>query len=102
MSTKSFETKQYILEKIAPIFNKNGYAGTSLSDVTKATGLTKGAIYGNFKDKEEILHIGLGINDFGFHESSRFISVEMDLNHGNVTTLLARPNLQVEPKSPAR
>lgn len=28
--------------------------GTSLSDLTKATGLTKGAIYGNFKNKEEL------------------------------------------------
>lgn len=28
--------------------------GTSISDLTKATGLTKGAIYGNFKNKEDL------------------------------------------------
>ncbi|MEQ9266712.1 MAG: TetR/AcrR family transcriptional regulator [Balneolaceae bacterium] len=36
------------------MFNKKGYAGTSLSDLTEATGLTKGAIYGNFKNKEAL------------------------------------------------
>ncbi len=54
MTTKAELTSQYILETVAPIFNKNGYAATSLSDITKATGLTKGAIYGNFKNKEEL------------------------------------------------
>jgi len=54
MTTKAALTSQYILEIVAPIFNKNGYAATSMSDITKATGLTKGAIYGNFKNKEEL------------------------------------------------
>ena len=54
MLTKSEHTTQFILETVAPIFNKNGYAATSLSDLTSATGLTKGAIYGNFKNKEEL------------------------------------------------
>ena len=52
--TKAAKTSQYIVEKTAPIFNRNGYTGTSLSDITEATGLTKGAIYGNFKNKEEL------------------------------------------------
>lgn len=54
MNTKAAQTKEYIILTVAPIFNKNGYAATSLSDITKATGLTKGAIYGNFKNKEEL------------------------------------------------
>ena len=52
--SKAEKTKQFILEKAAPVFNQNGYIGTSLSDITSATGLTKGAIYGNFKNKEEL------------------------------------------------
>jgi AcrR family transcriptional regulator len=52
--TKAAKTSRYIIERTAPIFNRNGYTGTSLSDITKATGLTKGAIYGNFKNKEEL------------------------------------------------
>lgn len=54
MLTKAEKTTQFILEKIGPYFNKHGYTGTSMSDITKATGLTKGAIYGNFKDKEDL------------------------------------------------
>lgn len=47
-------TTTYILEKVAPIFNRKGYVATSLSDITKATNLTKGAIYCNFKNKEDL------------------------------------------------
>ncbi len=52
--TKGDRTKQLIIEKAAPLFNKNGYAGTSLSDIMEATGLAKGGLYGNFKNKDEI------------------------------------------------
>jgi TetR/AcrR family transcriptional regulator, transcriptional repressor for nem operon len=52
--TKSDKTRRFIIEKTAPIFNKKGIAGTSLSDLTSATGLTKGSIYGNFKNKDDL------------------------------------------------
>lgn len=52
--TKGERTRQLIIEKAAPLFNKKGYAGTSLSDIMKATGLAKGGVYGNFKNKDEI------------------------------------------------
>ncbi|NVK83329.1 MAG: TetR/AcrR family transcriptional regulator [Cytophagia bacterium] len=52
--TKAERTKQFIIEKVAPIFNKKGAYGTSLNDITEATGLTKGAIYGNFQDKDTL------------------------------------------------
>jgi TetR/AcrR family transcriptional repressor of nem operon len=51
---KAERTRKYIIEHTAAIFNKKGYTGTSLTDITKATNLTKGAIYGNFKDKDEV------------------------------------------------
>lgn len=47
-------TSEFILDKVAPIFNKQGYIGTSLTDITAATGLTKGAIYCNFSNKEDL------------------------------------------------
>ena len=52
--SKGERTRQFIIETVTPVFNKKGYAGTSMSDLTKATGLTKGAIYGNFESKEEL------------------------------------------------
>ncbi len=51
---KSEETKARIIAEVAPIFNKKGYAATSMSDICSATKLTKGAIYGNFNNKEEL------------------------------------------------
>jgi len=76
MITKAELTSQYILEMVAPIFNKNGYAATSLSDVTKATGLTKGAIYGNFKNKEDLaiaafkFNVKIMLNEISKHIST--------------------------------
>jgi len=52
--SKAEKTRQFIIEQTAEIFNKKGYAGTSLSDITSATGLTKGSIYGNFENKDEV------------------------------------------------
>ncbi|WDF66973.1 TetR/AcrR family transcriptional regulator [Sphingobacterium oryzagri] len=52
--SKAEQTRQFIIEKSAPIFNVKGYDNTSLSDIQKATKLTKGAIYGNFSDKNEL------------------------------------------------
>lgn len=52
---KADKTKQLIIEKTAPLFNTKGYAATSLSDITNITGLTKGSIYGNFANKEEVV-----------------------------------------------
>ena len=49
MKTKSEKTRQFIIEKSAELFNTRGFHGTSMSDIMKATGLTKGGIYGNFK-----------------------------------------------------
>lgn len=51
---KAEETRNYIIEEAAQIFNMYGYKGTSMSQLTKAINMTKGAIYGNFKDKDEI------------------------------------------------
>jgi TetR/AcrR family transcriptional repressor of nem operon len=52
--TKAEKTRSFIIQTSAPIFNTKGYSGTSLNDITEATGLTKGAIYGNFEDKDAI------------------------------------------------
>jgi TetR/AcrR family transcriptional repressor of nem operon len=52
--TKGERTRQQIIEATAPIFNMKGFEGTSMADLCKATGLTKGAIYGSFENKEEL------------------------------------------------
>lgn len=52
--SKSEKTSEFIVQRVAPLFNQRGYVGTSMSEITQITGLTKGAIYGNFKNKEEL------------------------------------------------
>lgn len=63
------------MEKTAPIFNMKGYAGTSLSDMTDATGLTKGSIYGNFESKDEV---ALAAFDYNLAKVSSIIKAEID------------------------
>ena len=54
MARNPEHTRQLIIDKALPIFNTKGYAAASISDITAATGITKGAIYGNFKNKDEV------------------------------------------------
>lgn len=52
--SKAEKTRQFIIEKTAVLFNTKGYLSTSLSDISETTGLTKGSIYGNFENKDEV------------------------------------------------
>ncbi len=47
-------TKNNIITTSANLFNTQGYKATSISDITKATGLTKGAIYRHFESKADL------------------------------------------------
>ena len=48
------KTKKEIIEKSAPVFNVNGYAGTKIQQVLDATGYKMGGIYNHFKNKKEL------------------------------------------------
>jgi TetR/AcrR family transcriptional regulator, transcriptional repressor for nem operon len=52
--SKANYTKQKIIETAAIVFNKNGYAGSSIADIMRLTGLAKSGIYHHFKNKDEI------------------------------------------------
>jgi AcrR family transcriptional regulator len=54
MTAKSILTKEKIVSAAIGLFNMKGYRATSLSDITRAAGFTKGAIYGNFKNKDAV------------------------------------------------
>lgn len=47
-------TKETILRKSGVLFNTHGYKATSISDITDATGFTKGAIYRHFASKDQL------------------------------------------------
>ncbi|MBC7850350.1 MAG: TetR/AcrR family transcriptional regulator [Chitinophagaceae bacterium] len=72
---KAERTKQFIVEQTATLFNKKGFAATSLSDMISATGLTKGSIYGNFSNKDEV---ALAVFDYNLSILNGIISAELE------------------------
>ncbi len=54
MATKGDITRQNIIEKSMQLFSVKGYYNTSIDSIVKATGLTKGGLYGHFRNKEDI------------------------------------------------
>src|SRR5688572_2410941 len=48
------ETRNSILDAAERVFSKRGVAHTSLEDIAKAAGVTRGAIYWHFKNKNEL------------------------------------------------
>jgi TetR/AcrR family transcriptional regulator, transcriptional repressor for nem operon len=48
------ETRDYIIDKAYGLFLSKSYEAVSISDLSNAIGLTKGAIYHHFRSKEEI------------------------------------------------
>lgn len=83
-------TKQFIIEKSAPVFNKRGYAGTSMHDLTQATGLTKGSIYGNFENKDEV---ALEAFKYNVAKMANFLSAKMSGAKTNREKLLVYPDV---------
>ena len=75
-------TKRHIIEKTAKLFNQKGYAATSLQDLTQATGLTKGSIYGNFKNKDE-----LALSSFAHNARLRKRSIIAELKSAGTSSL---------------
>jgi len=86
---KAEVTRKAIIRESAPIFNRKGYEGTSLADLTAALGLTKGALYGNFANKDEIALEALAFN---FNRISEGIKDAMALhpNHCDKLATFAR------------
>jgi AcrR family transcriptional regulator len=51
---QSEQTKQKIITEATQLFVRKGFYGTSISDLAQATGLTKGALYHHFENKEAL------------------------------------------------
>lgn len=68
---RSETTRQRIVELTAELFNKKGALGTSVSDLEKATGMTRGSIYGNFPNKDAV---ALAVFDYNLERKLRLLS----------------------------
>jgi len=54
MPEKPIDTKQIIISKSLQLFSKKGYYNTTISDILKATRLSKGGLYCHFSSKKDI------------------------------------------------
>lgn len=52
--TNMDNTKDFIIDEAFKLFLNHSYEAVSISDISKAIGLTKGALYHHFKNKEEL------------------------------------------------
>ncbi len=59
--SKGEQTREMILARAAQLFSRQGYFGSSLSDIMHETGLEKGGIYNHFASKE---HLALEAFDY--------------------------------------
>jgi TetR/AcrR family transcriptional regulator, transcriptional repressor for nem operon len=48
------ETREYIIDQAYRLFLNRSYEAVSISEISKAIGFTKGALYHHFKNKEEL------------------------------------------------
>ena len=52
---KKAQTRERLIEAATRVFAEKGFAATSLDEVADAAGLTKGAVYSNFENKEDLV-----------------------------------------------
>jgi TetR/AcrR family transcriptional repressor of nem operon len=83
---KSEQTRAFIIEKTASLFNSRGYAGTSLNDIADATKLTKGSVYGNFANKDEV---ALAVFDYNLNKVNSIVASEIATRRTAKEKLLA-------------
>jgi len=52
--TKRVRTRARLIEAAAQVIGEKGYDRATLEEVAARAGMTRGAVYGNFRDKEEL------------------------------------------------
>jgi TetR/AcrR family transcriptional repressor of nem operon len=52
--SKGDDTRKWILDRTAQVFNTRGYFGCSMADILRVTGLQKGGVYNHFGSKEQL------------------------------------------------
>lgn len=63
--SKRERTRASLVEAAAEVFAEKGFHAATLDDIAARAGLTKGAIYGNFKNKEELLLATFRLPSYG-------------------------------------
>jgi TetR/AcrR family transcriptional repressor of nem operon len=81
---KGEQTRRKILQKAAPLFNKRGFNGCSMQDISEATGLEKGSLYTHFDSKEQLASEAF---DTAWAQSSKACVDDLDQVTGSIEKL---------------
>ena len=74
-------TRKQLLEAALQVFSRNGYAGTTLDDIAREAGVTRGAIYWHFSNKADLYNTLVG------EVSSRVVPLVEQATEGGGTVL---------------
>jgi AcrR family transcriptional regulator len=58
------QTREYLLQAAGQVFAERGFYGATLDEVAARAGFTKGAVYSNFKNKDDLF---LALLEAGYH-----------------------------------
>jgi AcrR family transcriptional regulator len=59
-TVRDTSTRDRLLSAAVDVFVEHGYEGARLQDIARAAGLTTGAVYANFRGKDELLFAAIG------------------------------------------
>ncbi len=98
---RSFD-KDNALEKAMLVFWKNGFPGTSLTDLTNVMGINKSSLYAAFGNKEELFDqvINFYLNKYGVVHSAELFRKELSLKERVRNYLLSIANMLTNPALP--
>ncbi len=74
---KKAKTRERLLEAARAVFARRGFAAASLDEVAEEAGLTKGAVYSNFANKEDVV---LAVLDDSFDRRMDEVLSRVDLD----------------------
>lgn len=82
-------TKEEIIWNSIRVFRRKGYYRTKMSDLAKEAGLTKGAFYHHFSNKEEVMRISLQASADWFQRKVFSVAYSPDLSDKEKLTHMA-------------
>ncbi len=96
------ETRQHILDVALRLFSQQGVSSTSLGEIAKAAGVTRGAIYWHFKDKSDLFSeiwelSESNIGELELEYQAKFPGDPLSVLRGNDSNLLIVFYVQIMP-----
>jgi AcrR family transcriptional regulator len=71
-------TRQHLLDAAAIVFARNGFHGSTLDEVAATAGFSKGAVYSNFKSKDDLF---VALLDDRIERQFAVVSEVLDTSH---------------------